>query len=248
MKLQEVFDQLTHGELSQIAIGGVANGEILESNYPHVVSHVNMGLNTLYSRFNLKEGRLILEPVTGQTRYPLTSRYAVNGKPVAETNKYIIDTVNAPFVDDIIKINRVLTDDALEFGLNDSSDIYSCFTPQSNILVIPGGLVGDDLEMPIQYQTAKLNLVYQAKHFHLNADTNASDPGTLELELPYTHLWALLLFVASRVNNPIGMSNEFNAGNNYAAKFEMECQNLEKNGMEIDQGSSGSKLRDRGFV
>ena len=53
MKLKEVFDQLTYGELSQLSIGGQAQGEITEENYARVVAHVNLGLSAIYKRFHL---------------------------------------------------------------------------------------------------------------------------------------------------------------------------------------------------
>jgi hypothetical protein len=248
MKLKEVFDQLTFGELSQIAIGGITDGEINENNYPNILAHVNLGLTGLYKRFNLKQGRLILLPQVGKTDYLLHSKFAVNGKRTTEPVRYIEDTVTSPFEDDILKIERVLTDDGVEFALNNLSDKYSVITPSSLVLRLPSPVADMDATVPIQYQTAKVHVVYRANHRRLDADTNASDPGNTEVELPYSHLEALLLFVASRVNNPIGMTNEFNAGNNYAAKYEMECQRLETAGLAIDQGSSGSKLRDRGFA
>ena len=139
------------------------------------------------------------------------------------------------------------TDDGVEFGLNDSTDKYGCITPSADTLRIPLALANETSDLPSYLQTARLNLVYRANHPIIDPDVGAFDPGTTEIELPYSHLNALLLFVASRINNPIGMTNEFNAGNNYAAKFEMECQFLEGAGLEVDQGSSGAKLRNRGF-
>jgi hypothetical protein len=57
-----------------------------------------------------------------------------------------------------------------------------------------------------------------------------------------------LYFVASRVHNPIGMTNEFHAGNSYAAKYEQACMLLDMKNLQVDQGSENTKLRDRGFV
>jgi len=68
------------------------------------------------------------------------------------------------------------------------------------------------------------------------------------VQLPDSHLEALLFFVASRVNNPIGMTNEFNAGNSYAAKFEAACQALEEQGLQVDQDSQNTRLHRGGWV
>ncbi len=66
--------------------------------------------------------------------------------------------------------------------------------------------------------------------------------------MPYSHLEPLLYYVASRINNPIGMANEFHAGNSYAAKYEKSCQELEMVNLRVDQGSQNTKLRQKGFV
>ena len=82
----------------------------------------------------------------------------------------------------------------------------------------------------------------------LNPDMGSFNPETIELELPESHLEALLLFVASRANTPLGMVNEFNAGNNYASKFEMECARLEQFNMQIDHSTSNHRLIRNGWV
>ena len=68
------------------------------------------------------------------------------------------------------------------------------------------------------------------------------------MELPDAYLEALLYFVASRINNPIGMTNEFHAGNSYAAKYEQECARLEMLNLEVDQGYQNTRLRAGGWV
>lgn len=58
----------------------------------------------------------------------------------------------------------------------------------------------------------------------------------------------LLYYVASRVHNSIGMTGEFNAGNNYSAKYEMSCQQLEQMNLRVDQDSQNSKLQRGSWV
>jgi len=57
-----------------------------------------------------------------------------------------------------------------------------------------------------------------------------------------------MYFGASRANNPVGLGQEFNAGNTYAAKYEVECQRLKNDGMEIQQRGNETKFQERGFV
>lgn len=251
MKLIEVFNQLTFGELSQIHIGGNTGpeGEINEDNYRAIMVHINLGLAALYKRFNLKENQLVLALQAGQSTYPLYSKFAVNNTKSTELVRYILDTPAAPFVDDIIKIERVLTPDGEEMGINIEKDMYACATPSMMVLRVPPVMIDGSTGLPDYLKdVAELTVVYRAKHPIMDPDVGSFDPTRLEVELPYSHLQALCLFVASRVNNPIGMTNEFHAGNSYAAKYEQECQLLEGEGIQVDQGSGTNRLQDKGFV
>lgn len=247
MILKEIFDQLTHGELSQISIGGAESGEINESNYGQVLSHINLGLTALYKRFPLKEGRLTIALQPGRFTYPLSSQYAVSNSTSTEPVKYILDTAN-PFKDDIHKVARVNTSSQWELGLNDEGDMYSVFTPSACVLRVPSSIVVSGAELPSYLQTKQLEVVYRANHPKIVLGLGTFDPTTYTVELPDSHLEPLLLFVASRVNNPMGMANEFNAGNNYAAKYERACEQLEQINLRVDQGSQHNRIERGGWV
>lgn len=248
MKLIEVFNQLTYGELSQLALGGGEMGKIGEADYPKLLSHINLGLIDLYKRFFLKEGTLVLQLQRDQAIYPLSSRFAVANAKSRETVRYILDSAAAPFRDDINKVERVYTDDGHELSLNDHVDHYALRTPALNVLQVPLDIVNDVTTLPYHLKTTKLRAVYRAAHPQLVQPVGYFDPARVGMELPYSHLQALLLFVASRIHNPVGMTNEFHAGNNYAAKYEAECARLEQANLEIDEGASHDKLRRNGWV
>lgn len=223
MKLAEVFSHLAYGELSQLALGNNTEGEIDEKVYPIILSHLNLGLGAIYKRFNLKEGRLT---------FPLSSAGNVYKLGVADLNK----------------IEKVLTSKEEELPLNDGSNEYSCFTPSMNTIRIPQRIIDGDADVPEKYQTSEIIVVYRANHPKIELVLGDINPFTTELELPYTHLEALLYFIASRVNNPIGMTNEFHAGNSWAAKYENECQRLEASGYQVDPQTEESLFTRRGWV
>lgn len=223
MKLAEVFSQLAYGELSQLAIGKNSEGEIDENVYPIVVAHINLGLNALYRRFFLKEGRLT---------FPLTK----------DRNIYKLG------VTDLNKIEQVLTDLNTSLSINNETDKYSCFTPSMDTLRVPQAIVDNGPDLEEKYRTENLLVVYRAKHPKIELVNGYINPEVVDLELPDSHLEALLYFVASRVNNPIGMVNEFNAGNNWASKYEMECQKLENYNLQIDTGTAHIRLSNNGWV
>jgi hypothetical protein len=248
MKLQEVFDQLTHGELSQLSIGGNEMGVISPANYNRLVPHVNLGLTQLYKRFLLKEGRLTLELQSNRTVYPIHSKYAVSSRSSREPVRYIKDSLAAPFKDDIHKIEKVVASTGYEFSLNDESDEYGMFTPSATVLRVSLDVADQVMDLPDELKTRMVEVVYRANHPLIIADGADLEPDLIELELPYTHLEPLLLFIAGRVHTPTGMTNEANLGNTYAAKYEAACQLLEFKGLQVDQGSQNSRLQRNGWV
>lgn len=222
MKLQDIFDQLSTGEFSQLSIGGAAAGVIDESNHRQVMNHITLGLTALYTRFNLKERRLTFPLQENADTYQLN-------------------------VDDILKIERVLTDSDFEMVLNQEGDQYSCFTPSLHSIRVPQSVVSQKADLPEELKTDGLTICYRANHPKILA-TFLINPQNKAIELPHSHLEALLYFVASRVHNPIGMSNEFHAGNSYYAKYEAVCLGLENKGMQVNQETHNHRLKRNGWV
>lgn len=245
MKLLEIFEQLTSGELSQLAIGGAEAGAIPKAKYPAMVNHINLALRAIYRRFNLKEGRVKIVLMTGRTQYPLLRKHAVS-VPGTANPRFIQDTVSAPFTEDVMKILRVYSSSGFEFGLNNVDDKYAMSTPTASVLRVPADIVAPPIELADEMRTTTLDVVYRAAHPILsNEDV---DPEETDLELPYTHMEPLLYFVASRLYTPAGMTNEANMGNIYYAKYEAACQELEAEGFQVDQASEGTRLESKGFV
>lgn len=229
MQIKEVFDQLRFAELSQLSIGGNDPGVIDGTNFERILVHLNTGLTALYKRFYLKEEREFIILVPGTREYTLTGP--------------------------VLKIEQVLTDgmanegEKLSLPLNDGMELHSVFTPSAKVLRVPEDLaagVGENL--PEKLRTGMLEVVYRADHPRINHDLGHFDVETIEVALPDSHLLALCYFIASRVHNPIGMSEEFHAGNSYAAKYELECQQLEAQGMRIDRDNSVDRLTRGGWV
>lgn len=238
MKLSEIFTQLSLGELSQISLGGLPAGELNSLGQDKLVAHVNLGLLALYKRFNLKEGRLAFALETGRILYPLNT----------DSDVQFVEVDGVEFADDILKVEKVLTDGDFELGLNDASSIYSCFTPSASTLRVSPYVAGQFDSIPDEYKTSSLTVVYRASHPIIVKRGDTFNPARVEVELPYSHLDALLLNIASRIHNPIGMTNEFHAGNSYAAKYEKACEALELKNLQVDQGSQNNRLVSNGWV
>lgn len=242
MTLQQIFDLLSHGELSQIDLGGT-NG-IEESNWDRVLSAVNLGLTELHKRFPLRREQVVLQMQGGQLRYTLDVKFAVSNLGNPTVTKYLIDSVADPFLGRVLKIEKVFDASGCELNLNRLGDTFdqahsTVRTPSYNTLILPTLL-------PVQ----ALTIEYRGNHPLLVKAQGYFNPGEVTVELPDTHLTALLYFVASRLFNPTGLSGNtaFHEGNNYEAKFEAECQRLEFEGYENSEQEENSRLRRNGWV
>lgn len=224
MNLQEIFDQLTSGELSQLAIGGAEQGAITEANYHKIIPHINLGLTALYKRFPLKESRVSFPLVPGGYSYSLK-------------------------VDDLHKILQVFTDAGVELGLNNEADIYSCFTPSLKVLRVDKDVVDQVSTLPDSLKTVALEVVYRANHPKVVQRQGYFDPSRVTLELPDSHLEPLLYFIAARIQAPYGQGQfEGFASNNFMTKYEAACMRLTNQGPTHENNSGTDKLRGRGFV
>jgi hypothetical protein len=238
MTLQDIFDALTFGELSQLSIGGGEAGVIAEANYPKVVSHIGLGLTALYKRFRLKSGRVVIKLQPGRITYNLNSN---------EDVYFVTEAFADEFADDILKIEQVYTADGAELVLNDWTNEHSCHTMSSRVLRLPMDLTGHSGDVPEGMRTDTLLVAYRANHPAITIGASFN-PSRVEMELPDSHLEALLLYVASRANNPIGMTNEFHAGNSYYTKYLSACTDLETENLQIDNGGQNTRLRRNGWV
>lgn len=216
MKLSEIFEQLSHGELSQLYMGGAETQGVSVEHYHQLTNHVNLGLAALFQRFNLKEGTATI-PLD-----PATRQYSMRGM-------------------DALKIERVYLPDKTELPLNDQGKDWSCSTPTLLDLVVPEGLEAE-------FGVTEVVVVYRAKHPEIDKEEAAFDPEMVEVDLPYSHLQALLYFIASRIMNPISPQGEYHAGNNYAAKYEQACRVLENQGLQVRQEADKDRFTANGWV
>lgn len=224
MLLKEILDALRYGELSQMSIGGQDPGVINQNNFPIIANHLNLGMTALAQRFLLKENRLEVPLVPGEYEY----------------------TIQAP---DFLKVQRIYADTGYEFNLNDLSDRYSILNSTPKVLKLPHAVVDQVNSLPSALKTKNLLVIYRAKPTPL--DTNGYtvfDEEELDVELPYPFLEPLCYYVASRLNNPVGMVNEFHAGNTYMAKYEAACRRLEQDNLAVDRVSERSRFERNGWV
>lgn len=225
MNLKNIFDALAHGELSNLYVGKLdADGEIPEDKRAGLLNHVNLGLTQLHTRFHLKEGQIEVPLVPGQFSY-------------------------TPPAKDLLRIERVYDDQQRELKLNVLQDPESLRTVSHKTLVLPAKPL-DPLPgyKHLLDRCDYLTVVYRANHRELTNLDLAYPPEMVEIDLPPTHLQALLLFIASRVHTPIGMIESYHQGDGYYAKFEQACRELEHWGYQLDTNYPLDNFRSNGWV
>lgn len=242
MLLSALFTQLTLGELSQIKLGGASEEGITKENQLQMLGHVNAGLTELHTRFQIREGTLKLRTDPSLDTYVLSKQYAVSNRESRKPLKYILDSLTAPFEDTVLKIERVYDDLGQELALNAGGERYNPLskvlrTPALNTLVVPPAITASGL-----------TVVYRANHPLIIKEDNSFDPTEVEIDLPAQYENALLLYIASRVFNPIGLNQEFHDGNNYWAKFEAACALLTQQGLELNAEAGIDRIQAGGWV
>lgn len=239
MKLSEIFTQLAYGELVQMGVLNKTRDGILPAKYGQLVAHVNLGLNVLFKRFNLKESSTLITLMASKLTYALNT----------DSDTIFMETMEIPeFKNNITKIERVYTSSDYELSLNDESDEYSCFTPELTVLRVPLVITKQSNDLPADLKTKNLRIVYRASHPVIEYTSTGFNPALVEVELPSSHLEPLLYFIASRANNPMGMSAGYHAGDGYFGKYEKACMELEVRNIRVDQGKQNSKLLMHGWV
>lgn len=238
MTLQDIFDDLAYGELSQVVMGGFNADQqgIPVEQRKRVFSHVVIGLTELHKRFLLREQVLRIDLVSGQTMYQLERRFAKSNTQSREVVKYINDTAD-PWNTELFMIERVYDDQGKELLLNAIDNADSVRTPTYKSLVLPSSYAGTFIDV-----------VCRADHTRISPHMIEEGAAQIEVHLPRSHLQALLLFIASRVHNPIGIQQEFHQGNNFLQKFEIECERLKLGHNETQQENEVSRFTRNGWV
>ena len=238
MRLSEIFNQLTYGELSQFAVAGKNTNGIQYESYPEVIAHVNLALTALHKRFQISRKEVILVPDTAIHIYYLHTDYLVGNTSSSKPVKYLLDSEYEVFTGDVIKIEQVFDSYGKDVPLNEVGNTASLFVNSYNSLRI---LTPDPMN--------PLSVVYQADHPRIAVD--AMYPDDTEVELPPTLLQHLLLFIAARVtaSNPSITESNVNDSINFMNKYEMACLEIEqRNLLGTTIIDSNTRFTDCGWV
>lgn len=232
--LEDIFEALAYGELSQLAISKA--GKINIADQPQVISAINLALTALFSRFPLLEKEVIIQQYAHITEYILDVQYAQSNPISIDVPKYIVDSVTRPFLDDVIRITAAYDEAGKEVTLNDLSDDSGWFTPSYNSIQIP---------FPNSDNTSVLT--YRAKHPKI--PLTVSNPATVEVMMHTSLVEALLAYIANRIHTARGGEPAMKQAQQCLAKYEDICMQAElRNLLHTNDSAGNLKLYKGGWV
>lgn len=245
LTINEIFQNLSYGVLQNLALGEEGSGFILETRRPAVVFNINEALDDLHRRFLLSEKILTIRVFDHITSYKIGmentfSNLGVDYDPSMEdpNGPYIIDSLDQPFQNDMIKILSAFTGSGYELPINDVNSCDSIFTPHGSLIQVPD---------PSRLTT--LVVEYQAHHPKLNYDV--SDPDTLdqEVELPNVLHSALYAYVAYKSYSNMNTQESSSKAAEHFNMYQGICQNvIEKDLVSESRPTSDIKFLRGGWV
>ena len=140
MKVPDAYSDLLRGEISGHGIA--IEGSLQDKDKPRVLGYLNSGLLALYTRFPLLFKECRIRQLSYITTYKLNSKFAVTNTASSEV-KYIIDSMIAPFTDDVIRVEFVSDEvgDVLERNSTDYDKVY--LTPSMDAIEVPNPCKGN---------------------------------------------------------------------------------------------------------
>lgn len=216
-------------------MGGLEGEEVRPEDYKKVINHINLGLTELYKRFWLSSEDVKIDLYDHIQFYTLHSKYAQSNTLSTELYKYISDSVEHPFQNNVLKIEEIFDENGCKVCLNDLTEPCSFFTTSYNTI-----------QVPLPYTGASISVQYRGTHPRI-AYTPGMDPTTVEVGLPIGLEEALLIYVGGRAARSLN-SDQNQEGNNYMQLFEASCKRAEGLGLQITPHYNNLKLDYKGWV
>lgn len=216
MKLSELFEELQTGVLLTTSVIDECEGELKPSKYAQIIGYINLGLTDLHIRFPLDEREVVVQEYDHITIYKLSSEYAQSNTGSTQPIKYIADSVENPFQDNIISISGVYDEEGIEIPVNDYNLQNSLYTPSYNTIQIPN----PDSDNAIF-------IIYRANHVKI--PRNTTDPTTVDINIPDVMLNALTYYIGYKFHANLQSADSQTIAQNYQIQYESACLFLEAN-------------------
>lgn len=237
MKVNELFRNLSFGELSNLSLANDGNGTVKEAQYGKLIGYTNEALRRLYTRFLLKESGILLLQVEHITTYHLVEEYAESSESDKSIH-YIKDLFGSPFEGDVLKVLSVADEYGRNRPLNVIGNTLSVFTPAPTSLQV---LFPED--------NRSLAITYQANHPKLAILNKPEHLLNQDVEIPDFLEGALKAYIAHKVFDHMnGQEHQMKAQSHFA-NYEMICVDAEARDLvNMTTATAHTKLEERGFI
>ena len=196
MLLSFIIDAVKYGELQNV---------YTEEKLPQLISFINLGLIQIYSKLPIIEKQVTIQEYPQISLYKLSSMYARHNHLSKVKHKYILDTPDNPFTDDVLFITGICDENGFAIPLNDEHHRRSIFISSY-----------DTIQIPNADENEAVFVIYRAKPRCINPETENLNQ---EIELPDYLLEALTAFVGFKAHQAIGSQESLAASQAFYQRF-----------------------------
>lgn len=237
MNLGAIFDGLTTGELSKVALGGARTEDykIKVEDYKKVIPAINMAIMEIHKRIPLRTETIMVALSNHITLYKLKREHAVTNADTRFT-KYLLDSCESPFNPKVLRVDNVTDAQGNDYPLNEQNNRSSLFTPTHNVVQHPYPLEGGYMDVHYRTSICEIPRAFDG------------DPYCYELDIPDFILAPILTYVQARLE--VGMVRNENAQAQYAlmGKFEQECEILKRSDLVVTNAAMNTNIHDNGWT
>lgn len=242
--VEELFDDLSFGELSNLKVGNSTLASVAEENYPRMISHINLGLLDLYQRFVLKKKELNIHQIAGTTDYYLRTEYMDDAAYCGSNGMYIARKEIDPFTDDIVKVLEVFDATGAVIPLNDRNATARRVSQGSEVTPGITTPAHDTLIMVLPPVPEIVTVSYQARYPKITI-TELFDPKKIKLYIPDFIRKPLMFFIAARI--VAGIKVSLSEGENHPATslrsgYNAACNEITNLNLTIDEDSTSDQF------
>lgn len=184
MLLSFIIDAVKYGELQNV---------YTEEKLPQLISFINLGLIQIYSKLPIIEKQVTIQEYPQISLYKLSSMYARHNHLSKVKHKYILDTPDNPFTDDVLFITGICDENGFAIPLNDEHHRRSIFISSY-----------DTIQIPNADENEAVFVIYRAKPKCIDPQVNPELIDKIHIELPDYLLEALTAFVGFKAHQAIG--------------------------------------------
>ena len=234
MKLGQLLSLLSYGELSNQILEPANRGTLTDMLTDQVLAYINTGLTDIYTRLPLLEKEVALEAQDEIHLYYLQKIYAVQDPTIMPVGmKYLQDTADDPFLEDVVRINAVYDELGSELPLNEPDVEGSLFTPKYDALQLPTPVTG-----------AIYTVLFQAKHPEITGEDLDA-----EIMLPPYLEGALRAYIGAKIYDSMNGPEHAARALSLIAQYEAAMTQAQQLDLaRTSQAFQNNKFDERGFI